>query len=264
MSTTVHGVHVKKILFAIVLALAFVGMGRAPLATAASNLPVGDYARLTVHGIELRSGPSIQHAAKYKIDKGEIVKVLSTATGCLEASTCAGGWYQVQHRVTVGYLPSDVLAYTGLAGKQIAQRHTRVIVVSLARQQMEVYQSGRLIQITPVTTGKPATPTPLGTFKVFKKISPYVFRSPHQPGHPEYYSPSPVDMAMKFTTGGHYLHDAPWRPNGAYGYGTNTIHPDSDVRIRQGSHGCVNIPLEATKKLWAWVRLGDVVRVVAS
>ena len=254
----------KRLVFALVVALSFVGMGRAPLTAAASNLPVGDYARLTVHGVELRTGPGLQHAAKYKVDKGEIVKVLAAPTGCLETSACAGGWYQVQHNANVGYLPSDVLAYTGLAGKQISQRYARVIVVSIARQQMEVYQGGRLVQITPVTTGKPATPTPIGTFTVFKKISPYVFRSPVQPGHPEYYAPSPVEMAMKFTNAGHYLHDAPWRPNGAYGYGTNDTHADADVMIRQGSHGCVNIPLPAMKKLWAWVRLGDVVRTIAS
>ena len=254
----------KRMVLAFALAFAFVGVGQAPVATAASNLPINDYARLTVHGVELRTGPGLQYAAKYKVDKGEIVKILGAPTGCLEALSCVGGWYQIQHNTTLGYLPSDVLAYTGLAGKQSSQRYSRVIVVSLARQQLEVYQGGRLIQITPVTTGKPATPTPVGTFTIFKKLSPYVFRSPYPPGHPEYYAPSPVDMAMKFTRAGHYLHDAPWRPNGAYGYGTNDWHVDSDPMIRQGSHGCVNIPLAAMKKLWAWTRMGDVVRTVSN
>jgi lipoprotein-anchoring transpeptidase ErfK/SrfK len=252
----------KRLVIAVALAVAFIGLGQ-PANVQAASLPVNDYARLTVHGVELRSGPGLQHGALYRVDKGEIVKVLAAAEGCV-APGCAGGWHKVQHRSTSGYLPVDVLAYTGLAGKQIARQYSRVIVVSLARQQMEVYQGGRLIQITPVTTGKPQTPTPTGAFKVLKKLSPYVFRSPHQPGHPEYYEPSPVNYAVKFTSRGHYLHDAPWRPNGAYGYGTNTLHPDSDVMFRQGSHGCVNIPLEATKKLWAWIRLGDVVRVVAN
>jgi lipoprotein-anchoring transpeptidase ErfK/SrfK len=228
----------------------------------AAGLPVNDYARLTIHGIELRSGPGLQHAGRYQVDKGEIVKVLAVAEGCV-APGCADGWHRVLHGTAIGYLPVAALAYTGLAGRQIATQYARVIVVSLARQQMEVYQHRRLIQITPVTTGKPATPTPIGTFKMFKKLSPYVFRSRHRPGHPEYYEPSPVNYAMKFTARGHYLHDAPWRPDGAYGYGTNDNHLDSDIRIREGSHGCVNIPLEATKKLWAWIKLGDVVRVVA-
>ena len=254
--------HMKRFLVALAMALTFVSVGQ-PAAVAAATMPVNDYARLTVHNVELRSGPGLQYGAKYRIDKGEIVKVLAAAEECL-GDGCAGGWHRVQHREAVGYLPVDVLAYTGLAGKQIAERFARVIVVSLARQQMEVYQSQRLVLITPVTTGKPATPTPTGTFKMFKKLTPYVFRSPHEPGHPEYYEPSPVNYAMKFTTRGHYLHDAPWRPNGAYGYGTNEMHADSDVMFRQGSHGCVNIPLQATKKLWRWIRLGDVVRVVAS
>jgi lipoprotein-anchoring transpeptidase ErfK/SrfK len=96
-----------------------------------------------------------------------------------------------------------------------------------------------------------------------KKRSPYVFISPHPEGHPEWYAPSPVDLAMQFKGGlGYYLHDAPWRPNGGYGYGTNEYHVDPDGIPRQGSHGCVNLPLWSAKRLYSWIRLGDAVRVV--
>src|SRR3712207_3641822 len=134
-------VPMNRIVLAVVVALTAVAVGRSPVAHAAENLPVGDYARLTVHGVELRAGPGLTYAALYKVDKGEIVKVLAAPTGCLEASTCVGGWYHVNHSGSVGFLPADVLAYTGLAGKQIAQQYGRVIVVSIARQQMEVYQN---------------------------------------------------------------------------------------------------------------------------
>jgi lipoprotein-anchoring transpeptidase ErfK/SrfK len=70
-------------------------------------------------------------------------------------------------------------------------------------------------------------------------------------------------MAVQFKGGlGYYLHDAPWRPDDGYGYGTNVHHVDPDGQAREGSHGCVNLPLWAMKRLYAWIRLGDRARVV--
>ena len=95
------------------------------------------------------------------------------------------------------------------------------------------------------------------------KRSPFVFRSPHDPAHPEWYADSPVEMAIKFNESPDlFLHDAPWRPPGGYGYRTNEMHVDPDGRPRQGSHGCVNLPDWSTKRIWDWIRVGDVVRVV--
>jgi lipoprotein-anchoring transpeptidase ErfK/SrfK len=236
----------------------------APVRGADGGLVIGSYARLTIHKLEMRIGPSVDRAVVRAIDKGEIVRVLSGPHSCAAGGgDCIGGWYEASYREWSGYLPQDGLAHTGLAGRSIARQLDRVVVVSLGRQQVEVYDHRRLLLITPTTTGKPQTPTVLGRFRVLAKKSPFVFRSPYPPGHPEWYADSPVEMAIKFHgDGGYALHDAPWRPPGGYGYKTNEWHVDPDGRPRQGSHGCVNLPLWSTRQMWDWIRIGDYVQVV--
>lgn len=231
---------------------------------AAEGLVVGSYARLTVHELSMREGPGVGHAVVRSIDKGEIVHVVSGPHGCpADGGACVGGWYEATYRRWSGYLPQDGLAHTGLVGRAIARQLDRVVVISLARQQLEVYENRRLLLITAVTTGKPETPTVLGRFRVMSKKSPFVFRSRHPEGHPEWYADSPVNMSVKFHgDGGYAIHDAPWRPAGGYGYGTNEWHVDPDGRPRRGSHGCVNLPLWAMNQVWDWIRIGDYVQVV--
>ena len=222
--------------------------------TAAAKPVVGSYSRVYNYGaLNHRTGPGSSYSVMRAIRKGEIVKVLSGPHNTY--------WYGVEYRGQKGYSHVSGLAHTGLAGKSIAAGYSRVIVISLARQQMEVYQGGAPWLVSAVTTGRPELATPTGTFKVMAKLSPYKFVSPWPPGSPYYYEPSWSDYAIRFTSRGHYIHDAPWRPYN--GYGTNYNHQDPDGAWRTGSHGCVNAPLWAEAKLFSWVRVGDVIRIVS-
>ena len=135
-------------------------------------------------------------------------------------------------------------------------------MVSLARQQMELYQGGKLHLVTAVTTGRPELRTPAGTFRVIAKLSPYTFKSPWPPGSPYWYPDSVSQYAVRFATRGHYLHDAPWRPYN--GYGTDVPHYDPDGGFRTGSHGCVNVPAWAMPTVYSWASIGTYIRIVSS
>jgi len=127
--------------------------------------------------------------------------------------------------------------WRGAAGK--------LILISLSTQHLEALQDGVVLMQTDITSGRPALPTPPGRYHVLAKYSPYEMISPWPQGSPYYYYPSWVKMAMLFRDGGYFIHDAPWRSD--YGPGSN---------LRDGTHGCVNVPLAGETWLWNWAPVG--------
>lgn len=224
-------------------------------ASAAGGPIAGSYSRVSgsIAYLNLRYGPGYGYSVKTTIPKGGIVKVLSGPYN--------SNWYKVSYRGHTGYSFGSYLRHTGLAGASIRKHYTRVVVISRARQQVEVYDHGKLILVSAATTGRPELPTPTGTTTVTAKLSPYKFVSPWPKGHKYWYPSAWVKQAMRFRSGGYYLHDAPWRPY--YGYGTNKGHYDPDGVWRTGSHGCVNLPLWSTNILYEWIKVGTVVKVVS-
>jgi lipoprotein-anchoring transpeptidase ErfK/SrfK len=126
----------------------------------------------------------------------------------------------------------------------------KVIVVSLEHQTLTAYDNGKVVLTTLVATGRPALPTPRGTFHIMAKYSPYQFISPWPRSSPYWYPSAWVKYAMLFANDGYFLHDAPWRT--VYGPGANTTN---------GTHGCVNIPVEAMTFLYRWAPVGSTVVV---
>jgi hypothetical protein len=135
----------------------------------------------------------------------------------------------------------------------------KLVVVSTENQEAQMYDAGRLVNSTPVTTGGPELPTDHGLFHIYTKISPFTFHSPWPPGSPFYYPPSPVSYWMPFD-GGQGLHDAPWRSN--FGPGSNLAPTNLGGHYILGTHGCVNMPPAAAQFLWDWAPIGTTVAVV--
>jgi lipoprotein-anchoring transpeptidase ErfK/SrfK len=136
-----------------------------------------------------------------------------------------------------------------------SQAQQRAVVVRLGSQTLTAYLNGRAVLTTPVTTGRPALPTPIGSFHVESKNSPYVFHSPWAPGSAYWYPPTPVTWAMQFY-GGDFLHDDPAEPTGDFG-------SDSENGYF-ASHGCVHVPHSAMAYLYDWLPLGAAVIVAES
>jgi lipoprotein-anchoring transpeptidase ErfK/SrfK len=117
------------------------------------------------------------------------------------------------------------------------------IVVRLEEQSLTLYRDGAVVLRTPVTTGRPALPTPVGSYDIAWRRSPYTFISPWPQGNPYYYPPAHVTWAMYFYDND-FLHDS-YEPAGAYGKGSN-YGP-------YASHGCVHVPRGVMQVLYTTV-----------
>ncbi len=117
------------------------------------------------------------------------------------------------------------------------------IVIRLGEQSLTLYRDGAVVARTPVTTGRPALPTPVGSYDIAWRQSPYTFISPWPQGSPYYYPPAHVRWAMYFYDND-FLHDS-YEPAGAYGKGSN-FGP-------YASHGCVHVPSDLMQMLYTTV-----------
>ena len=131
----------------------------------------------------------------------------------------------------------------------------KAVVVRLGSQTLTAYRDGKPILRTPVTTGRPALPTPIGSYAIQFRASPYVFTSPWPPGNVYYYPPTPVTWAMSFYDGD-FLHDDPGGAEHAFGAGSE-YGP-------YASHGCVHVPHDVMAFLYNWLPVGASVIVAQS
>lgn len=136
----------------------------------------------------------------------------------------------------------------------------KVVLVSLSRQWLYVYQDGRYVFGNAVVTGMPDLPTPTGHFSILAMRRNVTFISPWPKGSPYWYAPTNVSYAMLFRDGGFYLHDAWWHVR--FGPGANVPHQLPDGHWETGSHGCVGMTTPDAARLYAWVQLDTPVIIV--
>ncbi|MDE7006624.1 MAG: L,D-transpeptidase, partial [Lachnospiraceae bacterium] len=112
------------------------------------------------------------------------------------------------------------------------------IEVDMTNQMMYYYKDGELTIETPVVTGNTSLRrgTPTGTNYVYNKQKNRVLRGA------DYASPVKFWIPVKGAIG---IHDASWR--GKYG---------GEIYKTNGSHGCINTPLEEVTKLYDMVEIG--------
>lgn len=114
----------------------------------------------------------------------------------------------------------------------------RSVTVNLSNQQMKYFFNDVEIAQAPVSTGLKRTETPVGEFKIFRKV-PVV----HYKG-PGYDLPNTKwNLEFKKT---YYLHGAYWH---------------KQFGIRPMSHGCVNIGYADAEKLYKFLQVGDSVKI---
>lgn len=118
----------------------------------------------------------------------------------------------------------------------------KLITVDLYKQTLFVWEGGRMINKTRVSTGLPATPTVRGSFRTYYKIPSQTMRG----GSRAYgrYLYKKVPNVMYFYQG-YAIHGAYW--HNSFGW--------------PASHGCVNVPLTFAQWLYAWAPLGTRVEV---
>src|SRR3989338_6348059 len=114
----------------------------------------------------------------------------------------------------------------------------RRVEVDLTRQQLNYYLGNVKIGTIPVSTGVLGRETPKGEFKIMRKVHHVTYAGP---GY--YYPNTKWNMEFKRSF---YLHGAYWH---------------NQFGKRPMSHGCVNIAYKDVEKLYAFLDVGDVVKI---
>lgn len=109
-----------------------------------------------------------------------------------------------------------------------------VIVVSIDRQKVTVYDSNGVFAEAPVSTGMKGHSTPMGVFSVIQK---------HKFHHSNIYSGAPMPYMQRITWSGVAMHA-----------GVLPGYP--------ASHGCIRMPMAFAVKMWNWTKMGA--RVIVS
>ncbi len=142
-----------------------------------------------------------------------------------------------------GYFTADGKKTEGIAGMnsivcgKVPNVHgynvgTTYIEISIDKQHMWYYKEGKLIVSTDVVTGyKYAHDTPTGLFYIINKASPAELVGDTWDIYVNYW--------LAVTYDGVGIHDSTWRSS----YG-------GDIYTYDGSHGCINTPYDAVKKLY--------------
>ena len=127
----------------------------------------------------------------------------------------------------------------------------KVITINLTYQEMVLYDDGCAVNATPVTTGRPTAPTPVGTFATWREAAPWTMISSSPPGDPLWYPETVVQWAMEFDGRGDFIHDAYWEAQEAFGPGSEyVLVPDT------ASIGCVQVPTAIMGWVYDWTPLG--------
>lgn len=224
--------------------------------TYASTLP---WAGITTGTANVRSGTTTSASVVAVYGANTHVTVYATVSGQIVWGGISA-WYRVS---PLNAAPRYI--YGGLVNHVStnpppppAQGH--LIVVSLSKQILHAYLNGRLVYTTLVTTGMRGLETPTGTWQVYGKVTNVIFHSPWPPGSPYYYKPEFVHYVLEYDAPYIYLHDATWRS--VFGPGTQYPHKDPKFGNETGSHGCVDMPLNAAAWLYNWAPIGTTVQVV--
>lgn len=122
----------------------------------------------------------------------------------------------------------------------------KTIVIDVGRQNLERRVMGITISSTPISSGKSATPTPLGDYKVLNKNL-RAWSSLAKLWMPYW---------MHFSGRGHGIHELPEWPGGKKEGANHLGHPVS--------HGCVRLGIGPAKELFEWAPLGTPVQVLNS
>lgn len=107
--------------------------------------------------------------------------------------------------------------------------------VDLNRQLLSVFRAGHEIGAAVILYGATAKPTPSGSFTVLQKAANYYSRS----------YDAPMPYMLRLTQDGVAIHG-------------------SNVRQGWATHGCIGVPLEFARLLFAVARKGDRVAIVAA
>lgn len=196
--------------------------------------------------VNMRSGPGLEYPVIERLRTGIVLKVSDIVE--VDGHT----WYKISldknvlytDRITGDlYIYADVVELFTNEGDKHSSETTEMsdkrIVVDLSEQILYAYDSDSLFMTALVSTGLKDTPTPRGTFSVFKKTPSRYMQGPLPGVSEQVYDLPGVPWDLYFTKDGAVIHGTYWH----------------DHFGRPWSHGCVNLSPQDAKKLYMWADL---------
>lgn len=204
--------------------------------------------------VNMRSGPGTEYPIVTKLRAGVVLKV-STSTVASDGSkwhkVLSDDWVRYPERVNGDWFVAEeyVHLFTDIGVQNwqpdTSTSTTKRIIVDRSEQILYAYENDVLFMQEPISTGLELTPTPRGTFTVFRKTPSRYMQGPIPDISDQYYDLPGVPWNLYFTEQGGAIHGAYWHVN----FG------------QPWSHGCVNLPPQKAKELYQWADIGTVVIV---
>lgn len=198
--------------------------------------------------VNVRSGPGTEYPVVMKLRIGVVLQVAKTVPGSERV------WYKLRpdgslrypERVTGDwYVAADVVSeFTDEGDRHLedgaSASGTKRILVDRSEQMLYAYDDKELFMKELISTGLELTPTPRGTFTVYKKTPSRYMQGPLPGISEQYYDLPGVPWNLYFTLQGGVIHGAYWH----------------DHFGEPWSHGCVNLPPKKAKELYQWADIG--------
>ena len=126
----------------------------------------------------------------------------------------------------------------------VLQRLRRVVLVSIADRRLAVMEDGKVLAYFPVAVGAAESPSPTGEFEIVNRVA-----------NPAYYHDGVVMAASENSPVG-----TRWIGLNLKGYGIHGTNAPRSIG-RAASHGCIRLRNRDVERLYAMLRVGDVVEI---
>ena len=197
--------------------------------------------------LNARSGPGVDYPAVIKLRNGAVLKVGGEVerNGRTWYKIVFDEWLRYPERVKGDlYVAADYVRVLLDEGNRDLNSGIKVsskrIIVDRSEQMLYAYEGEELFMKAKISTGLEFTPTPQGTFVIFKKTPSRYMQGPIPGISEKYYDLPGVPWNLYFTSDGAVIHGTYWHNN----FG------------KPSSNGCVNLTPEEAKKLYAWAEVG--------
>ncbi len=204
--------------------------------------------------VAVRGGPGTDYPVVNRLRNGQVLKIDGKVerNGTTWYKIVFDEWLRYPDRVAGDwYVVADYVSVLLDAGNLSTEEHghastTKKIIVDRSEQKLYAYEGDELFMEVAISTGLELTPTPRGTFTVFKKMPSRYMQGP-LPGlaTQDFYDLPGVPWNLYFTEQGAVIHGAYWHNSFGSPY----------------SHGCVNVDPATARKLYTWTPLGTPVIV---
>ena len=203
--------------------------------------------------VNVRSGPGTEYPAVAKLRNHVVLKVGGSVEyeGRTWYKIVFDEWLRYPERVTADwYVAADfvrILYDEGIKtiGDGVTASSSKAIYIYRAKQRLVAKEGEEVFMDEPISTGLALTPTPAGTFTIFRKTPSRYMQGPLPFAPDQYYDLPGVPWNLYFTHQGAVIHGAYWHTS----FGS------------QYSHGCVNLSPANAEKLYNWAELGTRVTV---